>query len=415
MGKNGTNILGADSSNYVIPSTSIADEGIYTCIVSNPYGIDTTSGAELKVIDITADAGSDAIICNGQSTQLQATGNTNHVTESGTLNFSWSPANSLSNANISNPIANPIINTTYTVTVTDQLGCFENDSVEVIVQNPYQNEEICLVTVDSTSTKNLIVWEKPLATDISSFNIYRQISSVYTLIANVPYSAQSIFTDTTNGINPNITSYRYKISVVDTCGNESDLSSEHRTIHVSISPASPCGYTLFWNDYIGFPVTQYLIYRDSANTGWVKIDSVSFGITAWTDITCFSPNDTIAYLVEVINPAGCTTSKAGAYNSTRSNVQNNLAASAPLLSGNDLNLKIYPNPTNDKFTIHIEGLKSFVINCNLSITNALGELIFKSEIKSEKSVIDLSGQPSGIYVICINSGEKVFHQKLIKK
>ena len=282
---------------------------------------------------------------------------------------------------------------------------------------PYQYQEICIVTVDSTSTKNIIVWEKPAITSIDSFKIYREISSTYSYIASVPYSATSIFTDTTNGISPNTTAYKYEISVVDTCGNESVLSSYHRTIHVSINPASPCGYNLHWNDYIGFPVTQYLIYRDSSNTGWVKKDSVSFGNVDWTDATCYNATDTIAYLVEAVNPAGCISSKAVSHNSTRSNVQKNFAIldNVQLRTDNDMNLKISPNPTNGKFTLTISNYQSSIINSQLSIINAQGEVIYKSEITNPKSEIDLSSQPSGIYIVSIKSGEKVYHQKLIKE
>src|ERR1035437_111027 len=38
---------------------------------------------------------------------------------------------------------------------------------------------ICMVTVDSTSTKNVVVWDKPQNVPIDSFKIYRQIASVY--------------------------------------------------------------------------------------------------------------------------------------------------------------------------------------------------------------------------------------------
>ena len=342
------------------------------------------------------DAGFDQTVCVGTSVTLSG---------SGAISYSW-------NNGVSNGIPfTPLITSTYTVIGIDGNGCQANDQVVVVVQNVFQNEEICLVTVDSTSTKNLIIWEKPAIASIDSFKIYREISSAYTHIANIPYSALSIFTDITNGINPNTTAYKYKITVVDSCGNESALSSEHRTIHVAISPASPCGYNLIWNDYIGFPVSQYLIYRDSSNTGWVKKDSVSFGNTSWTDFTCYPANDTIAYLVEAVNPTGCNPNKASGHNSTRSNVQRNYGVlNVAQSSGNDLNLKISPNPTNGKFTI-----QTTINNYLLSITNIQGDIIYKSEITNPKSEIDLSGQSSGVYIVSIKSGEKVYHQKLIKE
>jgi hypothetical protein len=47
--------------------------------------------------------------------------------------FSWTPANSLSNPNIPNPVASPLSTQTYYVTMTDANGCKSIDSVEVVV------------------------------------------------------------------------------------------------------------------------------------------------------------------------------------------------------------------------------------------------------------------------------------------
>ncbi|MFT4534559.1 MAG: hypothetical protein ACJA1A_000562 [Saprospiraceae bacterium] len=76
--------------------------------------------------EITAAAGDDVAFCAGGSTQLNASG--------GTV-YSWSPTDSLDDANISNPTANPTTTTTYTVTVGAGNGCEDTDEVIVTV-NP---------------------------------------------------------------------------------------------------------------------------------------------------------------------------------------------------------------------------------------------------------------------------------------
>ena len=70
------------------------------------------------------DAGLPASICLGDSAQLQATGADTYV---------WTPAGSLSNATISNPMASPAIITTYFVTATDTNTCVNTDSVVVSI------------------------------------------------------------------------------------------------------------------------------------------------------------------------------------------------------------------------------------------------------------------------------------------
>lgn len=71
-----------------------------------------------------ANAGSDVTICNGSSTTLSA---------SGGGSYSWSPATGLSSTTIANPVANPSITRTYTVTVTNIFGCTSTDAVIVTV------------------------------------------------------------------------------------------------------------------------------------------------------------------------------------------------------------------------------------------------------------------------------------------
>jgi hypothetical protein len=74
-----------------------------------------------------ADAGDDQTIYIGYppySAQLNATGG---------LTYSWSPSDGLSDPNIADPIAQPAVTTTYTVTVTDAFGCVATDDVTVYV------------------------------------------------------------------------------------------------------------------------------------------------------------------------------------------------------------------------------------------------------------------------------------------
>ena len=52
---------------------------------------------------------------------------------SGGIFYQWTPAAGLSNDTISNPVASPEQTTTYSVTVTDSIGCSDVDSVLVIV------------------------------------------------------------------------------------------------------------------------------------------------------------------------------------------------------------------------------------------------------------------------------------------
>ena len=89
----------------------ISDEGIYTCDVSNLCNSVSSENADLQVLEIAVDAGADIVICNGSYDTLQANALSNHPTLSGELIFHWSPAVTLSNSEISNPVASPFVGT----------------------------------------------------------------------------------------------------------------------------------------------------------------------------------------------------------------------------------------------------------------------------------------------------------------
>ncbi len=67
---------------------------------------------------------SNDIDCSIDFAQLQATG---------AASYTWSPAISLNNRNIANPIAKPIVTTQYTVNGIDSLGCRNTDTLTVAV------------------------------------------------------------------------------------------------------------------------------------------------------------------------------------------------------------------------------------------------------------------------------------------
>jgi len=99
---------------------------------------------------VTAEAGDDAEICFGSSTQLQAAGGTY---------YNWSPTDGLDNPNIANPVASPTSTTTYTVTVSNTDGCEDTDDVTVTVNpNPLPNASATDETGndfnDGTATSN---------------------------------------------------------------------------------------------------------------------------------------------------------------------------------------------------------------------------------------------------------------------
>jgi PKD repeat protein len=69
-----------------------------------------------------------------------------------------------------------------------------------------------------------------------------------------------------------------------------------------------------------------------------------------------------------------------------------------------LNLNIYPNPTNGKFKISIEGeTVQYQQKYNLEIYNLFGQIVHQTIIQNQDSEIDLSNFSNGIYYVkCIS-------------
>ncbi|MGV3586507.1 MAG: gliding motility-associated C-terminal domain-containing protein [Adhaeribacter sp.] len=84
----------------------------------------TRTPVKVTVTSISADAGRDTTIIEGQPFGLRATGGTTYV---------WSPATGLNDPNVATPIATPTKTTTYTVTVTTEDGCTATDEITITV------------------------------------------------------------------------------------------------------------------------------------------------------------------------------------------------------------------------------------------------------------------------------------------
>lgn len=80
-------------------------------------------------------------------------------------------------------------------------------------------------------------------------------------------------------------------------------------------------------------------------------------------------------------------------------------------------IDVYPNPNNGHFSL---SLSPTFLSTNskvetIEIYNVLGEKIYYSEIKNQKSEIDISHQPNGLYIIRVNHSNQPFNQRLIKQ
>lgn len=73
------------------------------------------------------------------------------------------------------------------------------------------------------------------------------------------------------------------------------------------------------------------------------------------------------------------------------------------------NVSVYPNPSTGVFYLSNGGEG----DVQVFVYNSKGEIIINNSVNSTKSLIDLSDQPSGIYILRLFQGQKTFSKKLI--
>ncbi len=103
----------------------------------------------IPVITILADAYPDTSICEGESVQLNASG--------GTI-YEWiNNTAGLSDTNIPAPVASPQQTTTYTVKVTNEIGCWNTASVTVTISPQVELGDNIVINTGETVTLNKII------------------------------------------------------------------------------------------------------------------------------------------------------------------------------------------------------------------------------------------------------------------
>jgi len=113
------------SNGQTTPILGALTPGTYSCVITDASGCSITAiGLVTGISNLAPDAGLATTITQGQTTMLNGTGGQTYV---------WSPSSSLSCSTCQNPIASPTVTTTYTLTVSDSLGCTQFDTVTVFV------------------------------------------------------------------------------------------------------------------------------------------------------------------------------------------------------------------------------------------------------------------------------------------
>lgn len=237
----------------------------------------------------------DTTICQNASVQLLATGGTSYV---------WTPAGSLSNPAIANPVATPATNTKYFVTVTNAANCSTIDSVSIDVRavnnftvNP--PVDVCLLNTVQLNASGGDVYNWSPAASLDNPAIANPFASP---LSTTPYSVTITDTVCNNTATLSTTVTVLPLPVItasssndiDCSNNQSQLMATGG-VQYSWSPAASLSNASIVNP-VATPLTttEYIVTGEDIN-GCTNKDSVLVNVTStnaggYLMPTAFTPN-----------------------------------------------------------------------------------------------------------------------------
>jgi hypothetical protein len=281
---------------------------------------------------------------------------------------------------------------TYSVTTTDGNGCVSSDAMTLTVLMP-PTQDIGLVTIDTNNGNNRITWDI-VHGNATTMNIYRELTSNnYLLVGSVAYS-EAGFTDSVNSRNQ---PWRYKIAIVDTCGNEGPLSPYVQSIHSWVTPTVPSGYTVQWTPYLvefnANAVSQYNIYYGHQLSQLNYLTFVSGTVTVYT----------LPAFLDSIYVIGAQLIAKGANDDALSNWVSETDALG-ISENENSRFELFPNPVSDLLQIQTtEAIQT------IEIMDTGGRLLFATN----RQPIDVSGLAKGMYFIRILSEKGEYKTKFV--
>lgn len=307
-------------------------------------------------------------------------------------------------------------NSIITFSVTDNDGNISQAFIQIHTAIP-QTPDICEVTVDSAGIYNEIYWEKSMYPEVDSFIVYREVStSIYKRIGATSKNDLCQYVDTNRSIgpnngNPNLTSYKYKLQLKDSCGNLSALSLWHQTLFIQDQQNG----NFNWNPYTiepgTSPVSNYDLIRRDLATGTETIVGTTSSNLFTDPLYSTLWNTNIKWYVDAAGFNCDPTQKVAAQKvKTKSNHANDRLVTKVTELNFQNEIKIYPNPAKEKLTVETGAI---IENLTIELNNLLGQTLLNINATERSTIINISNYISGIYFLTIKSNNKTVNVKKI--
>jgi len=296
-----------------------------------------------------------------------------------------------------------------------QLKVTDGSCIYILNTNiPYiypPEQSICIVTVDTATVTNSIIWERGDDHLIDYYNIYREDdASEFILIASVDADELTEYKDTT--ADPGKNSWRYKIATADTCGNESILSSSHKTIYLEMVEEADGSFKLNWDNYEGIDYTMVSIYR-KLNEDWELLDELTSDIHSYTDTPPAEEEVWYIVIVDVETTCTPTVREMRATRELYSHFMSNIVGResdtniGDVFNNHQNDIQIYPNPTQGRIIVKGQD----IVRVEISTVN--GQKIREVQSYGNTFDIDIAKEAKGLYFVKVTTKQGVVLQKII--
>jgi hypothetical protein len=385
------------------------DSTVFLCQPNDIYRYTVGSACALPFASIPPQWGQRGIACpDDQSVVAVGTGGfigTYHTP----ISYLWTPPDGLSSTNVLEPKAAPLHTTIYKLTAELSDGSYCTDSARVEVNSALYYHDLCMVTVDSATSHNRIIWNKPTVLSADSVYLYKEgtVTGQFTRLGGYSAALPREYLDQQS--NATVRAERYALKVLDKCSFVSELGNVHKPVHLSINQGIGSTINLIWEPYQGADVLTYNIYRRAAAGNPELIASLPGSSTQYTDLN--PPSGNISYVVEALLNASCSIRTGEA--SSLSNLAR--FSSFPHGIGDDqipADFRIHDYQVTGYFTFNATKLADIATISLLSL-NGKPVAVWKNPSNSS---FDISCLASGLYILKIElkSGHKCFMQKLVK-
>ncbi len=389
---------------------------------------------------VTVIGGNGPVVCMGTPVPLDAI-----ATGDSPLTYVWSPETGLSDAHIANPMATPMITTTYTLTVYDSNGSSATDNTTITTQGPtvsVNSLEFCTggfgtLTASGADTYTWSPSTNLSSTTGSSVEVNPATTTSYTVIgtdanlctnsatatvtvfplpvvsvddANIclgatatliasgaatylwsPTTGLSAVVGSSVEANPTTTT-TYTVT-----GTSANFCTNTATVTVTVKPL-PAKPTITASNLL----TENPILTSSSDSGnqWFKDNVVLIGSTGKT--LAVSANG--SYTVRVTTN-GCDGPVSDAFAIVITGIEENIISNRSV---------IYPNPATEIIQIDWSDFRQDV-EIEVKIYDQLGRTITSKVMASSDNILDVRNLVKGAYIFMARQNEKLMIQRFLKE